>query len=101
MHISDSRKPVMAVSTTKMKSASISATDRMSERVVDALAAATDTDPLGLEPPLYRSIDLDALDRIFARGSTGRVQFDYDSHEVVVSADGTVAVDGNVYQRGP
>lgn len=71
----------------------------VSGRVVDAIAAATDTDPLVMEPPLYSSIDPDALDRLFERGGPERVMFEYDGHEVVVRGDGTVAVDGTVYDR--
>lgn len=65
------------------------------ERVADALAAATGTDPTRLEPPLYDVVDPDALDAL-VEGATGvRVSFDYDGHHVVVHGDGAVTVDGN------
>lgn len=72
--------------------------DSPSLRVVDALAAATDTDPLELAP-LYEVVDPEALDRLFDADATGRarVQFEYDGHAVEVRGDGTVAVDGTVH----
>lgn len=71
--------------------------DAVSQRVVDAVAAASDVDPLDL-PPLYDVIDPDALDDLFAdttsTGRTGsaRVVFTLDGCEVTVSGDGTVDV---------
>lgn len=74
-------------------------TDSMpvSQRVVAAVADATDTDPLDLEP-LYTRIDPDCLDEIFGDGASdggrnlGRVSFPMAGCRVVVSADGTVDV---------
>ncbi len=95
MHIPDNRLPVVAVRTDRMASATLDRTsERISKRVVDALAAATDTDPLALNPPLYRSIDPEALDRLFEHGGAERVRFEYDDHTVVVRRDGTITVDG-------
>lgn len=71
----------------------------VSERVIDAIATATDTDPLGMKPPLYSTIDPEALDRLFERGGPEQVLFEYDGHEVAVRGDGTVAVDEVVYDR--
>ncbi|MEY7849186.1 HalOD1 output domain-containing protein [Natrarchaeobius sp. A-rgal3] len=72
--------------------------DSPSLRVVDALASATDTDPLDLEP-LYDVVDPEALDQLFRDDVdvSGRVQFSYDGHAVEVGSDGTVTVDGTVY----
>ncbi|WP_418282685.1 HalOD1 output domain-containing protein [Halorubrum sp. DTA98] len=61
----------------------------VSERVVRKVATATDSDSLEL-PPLYGSIDPDALDRLVAQLSDGEITFTYADHEVVVSGDGTV-----------
>lgn len=69
----------------------------VSQRVVAKVAAATDTDPLELDP-LYRSIDPDALDRLFGsdagvpRETEGSVQFSTSGCEVIVRADGAVEV---------
>lgn len=69
----------------------------VSQRVVAKVAAATDTDPLELDP-LYRSIDPDALDSLFSgdtavpRETEGFVQFSTSGCEVVVRADGAVEV---------
>lgn len=72
--------------------------DSPSLRVVDALAAATGTDPLDLEP-LYHVVDPEALDRLFRTDSSvsACVRFEYDDHAVTVRSDGTVTVDGSVY----
>jgi len=68
----------------------------VSERVVEAVADATNTDPLDLEP-LYTRIDPDALDAMFGGGSEtgrteGRVSFPMAGCQVVVTADGTIDV---------
>lgn len=69
-----------------------------SARVVEALALATGTDPLEIEP-LYRSVDPDALDALFRTGDAGWVRFTHHGHEVTVHADGHVAVDGTGRSR--
>ncbi|OVE83619.1 HalOD1 output domain-containing protein [Natronolimnobius baerhuensis] len=77
--------------------------DSPSLRIVDALAAVTDTDPLDLDP-LYNVVDPEALDQIV--NSDGdqvdhlSVQFVYDGHDVQVRGDGSIAVDGSVYAHG-
>lgn len=66
----------------------------VSQRVVAAVADARDVDPLEL-PPLYDTIDSDALDQLFARGSEkgpGRVIFVMAGCEVMVHSDGEVDV---------
>ena len=68
------------------------------ERVLERVAAVEGTDPEELEDTLYEQVDTDALDALFdssANGPTrerGQVQFPYHGHEVVVFADGEVAV---------
>lgn len=67
-----------------------------SSTVIGALATVTDTDPLELEP-LYHSIDVEALDRLFAHTTkkTGddclTVSFEVDGWHLVL-ADGEVLV---------
>ncbi|WP_049924355.1 HalOD1 output domain-containing protein [Halopiger djelfimassiliensis] len=74
--------------------------DSPSLRVIDALAAATETDPLELDP-LYDAVDPEALDRLFGPEANGNatVQFAYDDHAVEIRSDGTVSVDGTVYDH--
>lgn len=70
----------------------------ISLRVVEALAAATETAPNELDP-LYNTIDPEALDRLFRPDSSDevRVTFEYGGSDVEVRGDGTVAVDGTVH----
>ncbi|WP_254762528.1 HalOD1 output domain-containing protein [Natrinema marinum] len=72
--------------------------DSISLRVVEALAAATDTDPSELEP-LYHAIDPEALDQLFQSDSSAdvSVEFGYHGSLVEVRSDGTVAIDGTVH----
>ncbi|WP_254533806.1 HalOD1 output domain-containing protein [Natrinema gelatinilyticum] len=64
----------------------------ISANVIDAIATAMETDPLELSPPLYYSIDLAALDRLFRTKSPTTVRFDYNGRDVTVQGDGTVSV---------
>jgi len=68
-----------------------------SERVIDAVADATDSDPTDVGP-LYHVVDPDALDRLFApthRGAVraGHVQFTFGGCEVTVRGDGEIEVE--------
>jgi hypothetical protein len=84
----------MAQTTTVEPSGS---SQQVSERVVDEVADATDTDRLDLEP-LYEVVDADALDALFDQGQFGgagaptRVSFSYAGCDVVVSTGGQVSV---------
>lgn len=69
----------------------------LSEGVVSAVAAVSDTDPAAMDP-LAKSIDPDALDALFAdrydgtpRG-TGMAKFAFLDYELVVSGEGLVTV---------
>lgn len=65
----------------------------VSERLVQAVATATDTDPLEL-PPLYDAVDPDALDAMVEGMADGRVSFTYAGCEITVTAEGAISVDG-------
>lgn len=67
------------------------------ERVVRVVADVADVDPLDL-PPLYSTIDTDALDAVIETVPTGSVQFRYAGQYVTVYGDGSVEVteDGDV-----
>ena len=67
-----------------------------SERVVERVAAAEGTEPTRLEERLHDSVDPDALDALFARGSaTVTIEFEFGGHAVTVVGDegGSVRVD--------
>lgn len=67
-------------------------TPSVAETVISAVAHADDRDPLAL-PPLYWSIDPDALDSLFRPGSanpTTAVTFDYAGYSVTVDSQGFV-----------
>lgn len=68
----------------------------LSTRVIEAIAAETEADPLAMEP-LYRVIDTDALDALFQGATQGVIRFAYDGHEIEAHSDGTVLVDGTEY----
>ncbi|WP_247003280.1 HalOD1 output domain-containing protein [Halosolutus gelatinilyticus] len=72
-------------------------TDQVSVRVIEAVADASGTDALDLHPPLYSAIDPTALDRLCTGKESVSVRFEYLGHTVTVSGEGTVAVDGRVY----
>lgn len=65
-----------------------------SVRVVEAVAAATDADPVAMDP-LYDVIDPDALDQIVASEIEGHVSFEFCGQNVAVHGDGTVVVEGS------
>ena len=72
----------------------------VSVAVITAIAAKRGVEPTEL-PPLYESIDPDALDALFAPTRTGgprrgRLEFTYDGHEVVVDrgTDLEITIDG-------
>lgn len=64
--------------------------DSVTYDIVDAIAAVVDRDPEAL-PPLYGSIDPDALETLATAG-TVRVTFTYCGYEVTVDGD-SVAVE--------
>jgi len=59
-------------------------------RVVEAVAAATDTSPLDL-PPLYDTMDPDALVRLVASGDDEfHIMFDFAGAKVVIAGTGEI-----------
>lgn len=58
-----------------------------SERVIEAVAAYSNTPPEEL-PPLYNTLDPDALDVLFpSDGMNGRVDFSYANYKVTLRSD--------------
>ena len=59
--------------------------------VVSAVAEAEGVDVVDL-PPLYNSIDPEALNRVFSSGAVESVEFEYAGYTVVVRGGGEVVV---------
>ncbi|MCU4801749.1 hypothetical protein OB920_15320 [Halobacteria archaeon HArc-gm2] len=77
--------------------------ERPVDRVLAAVAAAEETDPLSLQPPLGEVVDADALNALVTgsqdrSGADVTVQFTYRGHDVTVGPDGDVTIgpDGDV-----
>lgn len=72
-------------------------TGSLSTTVVTAVAKAASVEPVEL-PPLYETIDPDALDKLLGASPTGSrsyngyVTFGYADHSVTVHADGEIVV---------
>ncbi|WP_255167998.1 HalOD1 output domain-containing protein [Natrononativus amylolyticus] len=65
----------------------------VSQKIVEAIAEAEETEPIELTPPLYEVIDPEALENLFANNQTlGKVVFNYNSCEVTVFSDGYISV---------
>lgn len=64
----------------------------VSERVVQRVAAAAGEDVLEM-PPLYETVDPDALDSLVDDLRDGEVAFDYAGYRVTVTSDGTITLD--------
>lgn len=75
------------------------ADDRLSIRVINAIAEHEGTTPTEIRPVLYDIIDPDALDSLFSathEGDTranGSVEFRYGPHEVTVHSDGRIDIE--------
>lgn len=65
--------------------------ERISTRVIEAIADARGVDPTDLDVPLYWEIDLEALDQLCETGDV-TVTFTYDGTTVTVDDDGRVEV---------
>lgn len=61
----------------------------ITQRVVREVASKTETDPLEL-PPLGRSVDVDALDKLDEIPADTTVQFDYAGHTITVHGNESV-----------
>jgi len=79
----------------------ISADETVTEGVVTAVAATTNTEIQGM-PPLYETVNADALNEIFADRhdgtvrTTGQVRFTYCECDVVVLSNGRIIVEADV-----
>lgn len=71
----------------------------ISEQVVQAVAAQTDTDPTRL-PPLYNTIEPEALDAFVAELDEGQVRIQYADTLVTVESTGDIHVDATPTASG-
>lgn len=75
---------------------SVNSSATLTAAIVRSVADREGTDPMAL-PPLYDSVDVDALARVVASMDTestaGRVRFSYCGYIVTVDAAGQVTVD--------
>lgn len=62
-----------------------------SEALVIEIAEQTDEEPTAL-PPLYETIDPDALDALVQRTESANVTFEYAGHEVTVAGTQRISV---------
>lgn len=65
--------------------------------IVRGVANAANVDPLALDQRLYDAVDPDAIERMFARfgrpeTTTGRIEFEFCEHVVVVHSDGWIEI---------
>ena len=68
-------------------------TVRKPSTIVLAMVAAVMGEPVEELEPLWPTVDLEALDRLFPKGgANGTVQFHYQGTEVTVCDEGTVTV---------
>jgi hypothetical protein len=63
----------------------------VSELVIQKVAEVTDRDPVDL-PPLYHSVDPDAVDELVESLSNGTIQFTYANQEIVITSRGEIAL---------
>ena len=65
--------------------------ETVSENVIHSVAARANADPLDL-PPLYNSMDPEALEAGIKAISDGKIQFEYAGYSVTVYSDETITV---------
>lgn len=63
----------------------------VSELVVEKVADVTGRDPADL-PPLYHSIDPDAVNKLVESLSTGAIHFTYTNQEIEITSNGEIAL---------
>lgn len=79
----------------------VTSSQRPSTQVIQALADAEGVEPTDL-PPLYRSIDPDALDRLFRDGrGPGSITFRYLGYRIQITDDGRVELDTAKQEASP
>lgn len=70
--------------------------DRVSDRLLAALAKKEGTSPLEFDRPLNDVVDLDALDSLFQKsGREGTVEFSYIGYRVAIDENGEIEISGD------
>lgn len=66
----------------------------LSNAVVNAVATVHGAEPTELDPPLYRTVDPDALNSLFGASTEveGRVEFTHNGYRVTVDTHGNITV---------
>lgn len=72
----------------------VSADDRVSVAVLEAVAAEEGCEPTDLDVPLYEHVDPEALDALVSSPIEGHVSFTYHGYRLTVDGEGTVWIDG-------
>ncbi len=72
----------------------VSADDRASTAVLEAVAAEEGCEPTELDVPLYEHVDPEALDALVSSPLSGHVSFTYHGYELTVDGGGAVRIDG-------
>lgn len=68
--------------------------------IADILSDIQEVDPVALTPRLEECVSTDALQQLVNHDSEAwTLSFEFTDHEVTVSADGWVSVDGEQIQR--
>ena len=62
-------------------------------RIVEAVAEREGTTPFDLRPPLYYTVNPEALERLLGGNAEITVTFEYNGYVVTVRNDGSVLVD--------
>lgn len=67
----------------------------VAEKIIDTISNAEGEAPTELTPPLYDAVDPEALDAVAeSMDPEGTIAFEYCGHEVRVSGDGEISIDG-------
>lgn len=70
-------------------------TQSLIPEIVHAIADAKETDPYGLDLSLQEYVDTDAIQQLAAHdAATWTLSFQLPNHEVTVTSDGGILVDG-------
>ena len=66
----------------------------LAESVVNVIANVKGVDPLDI-PPLYDSVDLDAVEALLEDTDTQQIQFRHAGFDVVVTSSGDIKINSN------
>lgn len=67
------------------------ADQRISFRVIEAVAEVKGEDSMEMRPPLFEAINPEALDAVFQSGSIS-ISFEWDGYTIEIDGSGSIAV---------